>query len=263
MLTTQSRFSVKSLLSVAAIALFSSMAMAEDVRQSYDVEAGGTLSLETDSGKLIIKSHNKDTVEIDVEIDGSDADEFEVSHSSDGKNVEIIGEKENSGGWGWNGLKVVFEITVPEEYNLDIRTAGGSIRIEDLTGQVDARTSGGSIKVQDITGDVDLHTSGGSIKTGSINGDLNAHTSGGSITAKFAQQLSDDAVLDTSGGSITVKMIPDMKVDLDASTSGGRVRTEFDVDGRIKKKSIRGEINGGGPRLKLHTSGGSITIEEL
>ena len=238
----------------AALVLISSTVFAGELQHSYDVKAGGYLNLETDVGKLVIETHNKDSVDIDIEVSGSRADELEIHHSSDGQNVDITGEFER-GGYGWNNMKVSFTITVPEEYNLDLRTAGGSIKIDDLIGEVQARTSGGSIKIKDIKGDVDLHTSGGSIKTGTVEGDLNAHTSGGSIQASFAQQLTQDAVLDTSGGSITVRMIEDMKVDLDASTSGGRVRSDFEVDGRVKKKSIRGEVNGGGPRLKLHTSG--------
>lgn len=261
-LTSVKAYSVKTVFAGAAIALLSSTVFAEDVRHSYEVKAGGTLNLGTDSGKLIIATHDSDTVEIDIEIDGNRADEFEVSHSSDGENVDIIGEYENNG-HNWGNLKVSFNITVPKEYDLEIRTSGGSIKIDDIIGEVDARTSGGSIRVKDIVGDVNLYTSGGSIKTGDIEGGLNAHTSGGSITATFAKQLTEDAELDTSGGSVTVRMIEDMKVDIDASTSGGRVRSEFTVDGRIKKKSIRGEINGGGPRLKVHTSGGSVTIEEM
>lgn len=242
--------------------LFAGVSIAGDVEHSYDVNKGGTLNLKTDVGSLNIKTHNRDTVEIEVQVDGDNADEFEVSHSLSGGDVTVIGTFDRGDNYWGRNIRAKFYITVPKEYNLDIRTSGGSIDIDDLVGTIDANTSGGSIEIGDIDGDVELHTSGGSITTGSVNGDLNAHTSGGSINATFAKQLTDDAKLDTSGGSITVRMIKDMKVDLNASTSGGRVRSDFDVDGRVSKKSIRGEINGGGPRLKLHTSGGSISIKE-
>jgi len=41
------------------------------------------------------------------------------------------------------------------------------------------------------------------------------------------------------------------------------VSSEFSVDGEIKKRSIRGAINGGGPELVLKTSGGSVRIKEI
>ena len=246
---------------VGSLVLMSAVALA-DVEESLSAASGGTLDLKTDAGKLIIDTHNSDSVLVDVTVDGKNADDFEVTHESDGTNVTIRGEMDN--GWGWSrSVRVEFRITVPENYNLDLDTAGGSIKIHDLTGDIDAHTSGGSIKVGSVQGRVKLDTSGGSISTEAIHGPLNAHTSGGSIDVTIAEQLTEDAVLDTSGGSISAHIVEDAQIDIDASTSGGRVRTDFDVDGRIKKRSIRGEINGGGPLLKLRTSGGSISIKSL
>lgn len=250
-------------LALYGVMLFAGVSIAADVEHKYEVSKGGKLELKTDVGSLDIRTHNSDTVEIEVEVEGKNADEFKVSHTVSGDDVSVTGTFDRGDNYWGRNIRAKFIITVPKEYNLDLRTSGGSIDIDDLTGQVDANTSGGSIDIGDIDGNVDLHTSGGSITTGSINGDLNGHTSGGSITATFAKQLTDDATLDTSGGSITVRMIEDMQVDLSASTSGGRVRSDFSVDGRVSKKSIRGEINDGGPRLILHTSGGSISIKKM
>ena len=79
----------------------------------------------------------------------------------------------------------------------------------------------------------------------------------------FAQQPQEDASLTTSGGSITARLPSDVAIDIDASTSGGRVKSEFDVSGKVKKQRIRGKINGGGPELELHTSGGSVRVEKI
>ncbi len=253
------------LASVLYVALGTSALHAEDISKSFEVSAGGTLDLRTDVGSIEIQTHSRDTVLLEVETSGRDADEFEVSTDVSGDSVEIRGKVDRGSGWGnWgNNLKVKFYVTVPENYDLDLQTSGGSISIEDLVGKVDAQTSGGSIRMGNIEGDVDVHTSGGSITSKSVYGNIDAHTSGGSIKVTFAKDLTDDASLTTSGGSITAYLHEDISVDLDASTSGGRVRTDFDVDGRVKKKSIRGEINGGGHKLVLRTSGGSVNIKEL
>jgi carbon monoxide dehydrogenase subunit G len=236
-------------------------AQAADYEKQFDVSAGGTLDLRTDVGSIKILTHNQSTAKVEVEIEGRDAEDFSVEASTSGNQLNVVGEME---GKKWSRrLNVEFTITLPENFNVEIDTSGGSISIADLTGNVDAQTSGGSIRVGSITGDVELDTSGGSIHTEDIYGALNAHTSGGSIKVRFAQQLTQDAVLNTSGGSITAYLIPDIQVDLDASTSGGRVKTDFDVNGRIKDRSIRGTINGGGPELKLHTSGGGVSVRSL
>ena len=72
--------------------------------------------------------------------------------------------------------------------------------------------------------------------------------------------------LRTSGGTITCTLIPDVAVDLEAKTSGGRVSTDFvvepDIQGKISKSRLEGSINGGGPLLKLRTSGGNIHLQK-
>ena len=68
---------------------------------------------------------------------------------SDSTNVIIKGQHTTTSNWGWNNsLRVKFTITVPHKYNIDVDTSGGSININDLTGDVLAQTSGGSIKIQ-------------------------------------------------------------------------------------------------------------------
>jgi len=240
------------------VASLTQAALAADFYQELSATPGETLNLMTHSGSILVRTHNKDSVIVDVDVSGREEDEFEVKVERRSDEIIVLGEKENPN--SWNGLKVKFEITVPERFELELRTAGGSISIDDLQGDIDANTSGGSISVGNIQGDVELHTSGGSIKTDNIYGEIDAHTSGGSIQVSFAQQPTKDASLTTSGGSIVASLPDDIAISIDASTSGGRVKSEFDVTGRVKKQSIRGDINGGGPELTLQTSGGSIRI---
>lgn len=231
--------------------------------KSFDVNSGGTLFLKSDAGSVQIESHDSDRVEIKVEKKGRDAEDFDVKFSKDGNDVRVVGEREGGWGWGNHSVSVRFIVKVPKDYNVDLKTGGGSIDLSDLKGTVEANTSGGSITLGRIEGDVDVQTSGGAIRVDEVAGNIDAYTSGGSINAKITKQPSDDCRLRTSGGSVTVHLAPQIAVDLDAGTSGGRVKSEFDVDGRVKKQRIRGTINGGGPKLELKTSGGSVRIKSL
>lgn len=234
---------------------------ASDINKSFKVKAGGTLTVDSDSGSIDIESHDNNTVVVEVQRQDSDDDSFKVSFSSNGRDVKIDGDREQSF-FGWSS-RVRFLIKVPNSYNVDLNTGGGSIQIEDLIGDVEARTSGGSIRLGKIIGDVDIRTSGGSIKVEEVTGNIHGHTSGGSIRATIAKQPTEDCRLTTSGGSITAYLASDIKIDLKASTSGGRVRSELPVTGSLDKRSIKGEINGGGPELFLRTSGGSVNIKNI
>jgi hypothetical protein len=200
----------------------------------------------------------------------------------------------------WPPVQVSLEITVPRSYNLSLNTSGGGIAVESVKGNVRARTSGGSLTFERIDGELDGSTSGGSIRLvegtalarlstsggsitveraggptevstsgGSITIDsaralLSARTSGGSIRATLTERLRDDATLSTSGGSIRVTIVKDAAFELDASTSGGNVRADgFNLEvlkGGVGKSTLVAKANGGGPTLRLRTSGGSIRV---
>ena len=148
---------------------------------------------------------------------------------------------------------------------LEVNTSGGSITIGNTSGPVEAKTSGGSISLARIDGDVKAHTSGGGIKIEDATGIVDATTSGGSITATLSRQPRGDSRLSTSGGSVTVSLAPSVAVDLDARASGGGVTSAvpITVQGTQDDDSLRGAINGGGPKLTLRTSGGGIRVKTL
>lgn len=143
-------------------------------------------------------------------------------------------------------------------------TSGGSISIGETAGSVNARTSGGGITLDGVTGDTEAYTSGGSLNLKNLSGNVNGSTSGGSIYAELTGKIDRDCSLKTSGGSVRVFLPRGVSVDLDASTSGGHVETDFPitVQGVIKKSSLKGKINNGGPLITLRTSGGSVYVKE-
>lgn len=145
----------------------------------------------------------------------------------------------------------------------DVQTSGGSITIGEVEGRVQAHTSGGSISIAGARGPVDASTSGGSIRVDEVIGSLRASTSGGSITASIAGQPQGDCELSTSGGNVTVHLARGVHLDLDAKASG-RVSSDLPVElrGTISKREMHGTINGGGPQLRLRTSG-QIRIKEM
>lgn len=200
----------------------------------------------------------------------------------------------------WPPVQVSFVITVPKQYHLNLNTSGGDIAVASLTGNVRAHTSGGDLDLARIAGEVDAGTSGGDIKLvegtaraklstsgGNITVDraggptdvstsggditlnsvaqlVRASTSGGDIHAVITEPIQRDTELDTSGGDVQVKIGKDSAFQLDAGTSGGEVRaTGITIKleaGGVGKHKLVGAVNGGGPRLKLRTSGGDVTV---
>ncbi len=197
-----------------------------------------------------------------------------------------------------NGDRLRFEIQVPRAADIDLKTAGGAIdaasirgrvdlhssggtiEVSDVDGKVDAHTSGGNVSAAEVRGDVHLNTSGGGIRAHRIDGDLTAktsggaieiedvsgaveaHTSGGPVRARFSAGNASGGSLSSSGGGITAIIDPAVSLDVDAHTSGGRVSVDLPITARgsWSRNTVRGELNGGGPLLKLRSSGGSIKL---
>jgi DUF4097 and DUF4098 domain-containing protein YvlB len=203
--------------------------------------------------------------------------------------------------FGTHRDRLHLEIRVPVETDLDLETSGGGIEVRGIVGRVDLETSGGRVEIEDITGEVDAHTSGGGMEAIDIEGDarlrtsggrvsidgvtgdlyasssggsievrdaaghVDVSTSGGPITAYLATGNGAGGSLSTSGGSVTVYVDPGVGLEVDASTSGGSVSLDMPVtvQGRLSRSSISGTLNGGGPTLRLRSSGGSIRLKSL
>jgi len=201
----------------------------------------------------------------------------------------------------WPPVQVSFVVTVPANYNVSVKTSGGNVSVGDLSGKVYARTSGGNISLGKISGDVDantsggdvrleeglaevklgtsggnisvdravgvsdLDTSGGDIKIGVVENTLHASTSGGNVSAGLVGPLKGDCVLSTSGGRVRATVDKGVAFDLDASTSGGEVEaaglTITIEKGGSGRSRLAGKVNGGGPLLRLRSSGGDIVIK--
>ena len=143
--------------------------------------------------------------------------------------------------------------------NLD--TSGGRIEVTGGRGNLSADTAGGAVTVLNRVGDTKVESSGGKLRLGNISGKLNAETSGGSVSAILPSPVAGDVRLETSGGSITVLTPPNAALTIDAETSAGSVRSDLPIS-RISadSDSLKGTMNGGGTKLVLRSSAGSIEI---
>ncbi len=250
--------------------------------RTFDVEPGGTLTIERVVGSIAVSTWDQNRVEVTetirlAEDSRSDAQEYVRRHRStveqSGNTVSVRGpDRSPWSGWGRGGnAQHAFEVRLPRAFNADVSTAGGSVNVEGLQGRVNANTSGGSIRVGGVVGTVRVNTSGGSLSLTDIEGPVEGNTSGGSINAERVTGRLD---VRTSGGSIRIH---DVQADVDAATAGGSVSVEEvrgavhartsggdmtlrAIDGDARAQTSGGDIDlaGIGGRAEVRTSGGDI-----
>lgn len=263
---------------------------ANRIERTYNVNPGGSLTVNSDIGNVDVQTTAQNRVEIvftkkakrgiDSMVQAALAD-FEVTVDATRSGVSIRGEFQRGRNY-WqrqlSRLDIRFLVTVPRRYNVDLYTTSGNITTNSLTGEVQGHTSAGNIHVDDIIGPVQTQTSAGNLRFSGVKGPLSGRSSAGNITitncqgsvdaktsagnvrAKMITQPRHQWILQTSAGNITGTLNSNVAVDIDARTSIGSLSTDFAVRGNVTRSRLHGTINGGGPLLKMRTSAGNIRL---
>jgi TonB family protein len=275
----------------------------EDRSGSLPTTDGLTLRLTTDQGSVKIVRGEAGSppqvrymVHLETDVRAPLAqhllDHYSIIAKSTPNGIEITGNLPQqvarftaSGAQFW----VQFEIAVPRNYNVEVKTEAGDIETDDIGGTAVLATQGGNIRagrigvgigesrnampehlvarletegghiqVQDVAGDLRAFTAGGHINAGNIAGDAALRSGGGHIRAG---QIGGRAELETEGGNITVGQAGNL---VSVRTGGGQ------IDFGEVRGSVRAQTGGGGIRImyvsgpmEVESSAGSICLTRV
>jgi DUF4097 and DUF4098 domain-containing protein YvlB len=175
-----------------------------------------------------------------------------------------------------------------------LETGAGSIRVDKCSGTVKATTGGGSVDLGEIGGPAEIETGAGSIRVASAKGRVRAQTGGGSIhldgatsvqaetsaggivvkLVSLAGAAHTNSTLETSAGDITVYLANDVAISIRAAievANNHTINSDFpDIHvstegGQWGPKTVtaEGQLNGGGPVLKVRTNSGSVNFRRV
>ena len=248
----------------------------------------GQLSIQTGGGKIRVDDVGGS---VDVETGGDSIDIGTVGGDlkleTGGGNISIRSVKGNIHAETGGGNVLVLS----GDQGAVVEAGGGNVEIRRCMGKVKASTGGGSITLGDIGGPADISTGGGSIRLTSARGRVGANTGAGSIelygvpsarvetgaggiTVKLINTGAErnDSMLETSAGDITVYIAADVALSIRASVelgNGHHIRSDFpDIhiasegnQWEPKTLHAEGNLNGGGPVLKVRTTTGDICFK--
>jgi hypothetical protein len=177
-----------------------------------------------------------------------------------------------------HNISIDYDITAPKGTQLEASSGSGDLRLQDLGGPLKANTGSGSIEADGFSGRVILQTGSGDIRAGlQSSNDVKATTGSGSIHlqgvagALYAQTGSGDMEIggnptsdwkiQTGSGSVTLN-VGGAHFSLDASTGSGSVHSDppISMHGSIERHHVQGDINGGGPTVRVETGSGDVRI---
>ena len=249
-----------------------------------DLESGGGNIHLDDIGGEVTAETGGGTIEVGS-VEGN------VSLQTGGGNIKVASAKGEIKAESGGGSVVVLSGL----QGAVLETGGGSIRVDKCSGRVKATTGGGSVDLGEIGGSAEIETGAGSIRLASAKGRVQAQTGGGSIQLDGAASVqaetsaggiivkllsSNGAVgrtnstLETSAGDITVYLANDLAISIRAEieiANGHTIHSDFS-DIRVsseggpwgpKTVTAEGQLNGGGPMLKVRTNSGNVNFRRV
>lgn len=273
--------------------------------KEFEVNCPGSLKIFTVAGDITVEPSLKaNKVKVELYLDrgfafwsnSQNLDNFRITMLQRGDEiVASVERKKRETGFFSDRMSFSFRVYVPEKMSTHLKTLGGDIALQNVSGKQSIKTGGGRIDVKNISGRMEAYSAGGDIQIAGSEGTLYAQTEGGdiildrnsgeirlktnggritsertsgtmiakvgggNIRADFVQ-VGEGINLETSAGSIHLS-VPDF-VGYQLSLSGSRV--EFtdseNVRGQISSNRIEGTYKEGGPPIDLRTNTGTVTL---
>jgi len=178
----------------------------------------------------------------------------------------------------WRGISIDYQIEAPAGIvlaatsgsgdivdegvgqNAKLETGSGDIRATGLQGAFEVKTGSGNITAdQTGQGDVKADTGSGDIEIKNLHGSFRGQTGSGDIKATGTP--SAPWTLGTGSGNIEI-WAGSAPLTLDASTGSGSVTSDHEmlVKGSLNQHHLTGNLNGGGPLVRVQTGSGDVRV---
>jgi hypothetical protein len=199
---------MKKLISVAVIVFLTgllvsayvSAAEEKHVEKTFNVKAGDKLEIDLETGgDIIIEGWNRNTVSVEVMIEGRDRDNVEIKFDEMRSGLKIDMEYRKK--MRRNNADSRLVINVPDRFDIEFETMGGDVKIMNVEGSIKGSSMGGDLEF---------------VK---LRGSIHATTMGGDITVEECEL---DGRVKTMGGDVRIE---NLKGDLKGSSMGGDVNT--------------------------------------
>ncbi len=177
---------------------------------------------------------------------------------------------------------VDLDAEVPPAVDLVLKSSNGEISVTGVEGDIDAQTRNGAVTAREggrrrvhlesrngevvaerLAGSIEARTSNGRVLVCGCPGKVDVSSSNGGLEIDSSQDGREDITARTGLGAVRCVLPGSFSGDLEAETSLGEVRCDFPIalhSASSGKRSLKGSIGTGGPRVKLRSGNGSIEV---
>jgi DUF4097 and DUF4098 domain-containing protein YvlB len=180
----------------AGVIFAASPARADRVEKHFTVQSKPVITVRNPSGRIQVKAWSKNEVQV-ASTNASGRTTTETEQAVNRIEIETMPVGQNLSA---DDLKTDYEITVPNESELRVRTDSGNVTVENVHGDMTFDTVGANLQLTDVGGYLVVKTIDGSLLCTRCSGKLEANSISGNM--QLLQPTMDSVRVQTSSGNI-------------------------------------------------------------
>jgi len=182
---------------VACLFAASAGAQVRRIEKHFRVEDKPVVTVQNPSGRIQVKAWDKHEVMVVGQHTGNNLD---MDTEQVGNRIEIASLPKAGVNTSAMELKTDYEISVPAESELQVRTDSGNVTVESVRGNMTFDTVAADLSLQNVVGYLVIKTIGGSLLCTHCEGRLEATSISGNV--HLIQPVMDNVRVQTSSGNI-------------------------------------------------------------
>jgi hypothetical protein len=165
----------------------------------------------------------------------------QVKVLTDGGRIRAEGPR-NQDGSGWSAS---FDLMVPFQNALDLRTTNGGVTVADMHARIAFHTTNGGIDLNNVNGDVRGSTTNGGVR----------------VTLQGTGWDGEGLDVETRNGGVHMRVPDGYSARLEAATQNGGLQIDFPVtvQGTVGR-SLSTDLGRGGAPIRLRTTNGGVSV---
>jgi len=216
------------------------------------VSATGTLEVDGGTnGGISIKGANRSDILVRSKVEANADSDSESRQIVSAIRVETSGARVQATGPSvedHHGWSVSYEIFVPANTDLTLRTHNGGISISGTIGHTQFEALNGGVTLKHLAGSVEGHTTNGGLQ----------------LELADDHWEGDSCDVSTTNGGVTIRIPANYSAHLETGTVNGGVKIDFPVtvQGEISRQ-IAVDLGAGGRLVRATTTNGGVQVERM
>lgn len=221
-----------------------------EVKEQTLSATGGTLNVDgAQNGGISVKGWERNDILVRYRIQTQAATQAEADNLASQIRVTTAGGQVRAEGPEQNGKAhwdVGYEIFVPRQSNLSLRTHNGGISLSGVRGQIDFEATNGGVSLKQL---------GGNVKGETVNGGLSVELIGNTWEGEGLN-------VKTTNGGLSVSVPENYSARLDTGTvNGGFAVSPSIAEVKRGTKQLSLNLGSGGTNLRIYTTNGGVSIK--